>query len=275
MEKLLGRDRIVVVVALCILCALTWAYVLNGAGLGMSAWSMSRLALFPHHHVAAAPDMKVMLMPQAELHWNIANWALMIAMWWTMMIAMMTPSAAPTILLYARVQHHAAIHDASQSRLSPTGAFAVGYLITWLAFSVAAAVVHWLLARAGSVSATMMDSRSRWLSASVLILAGFYQLSPFKNACLSHCRSPASFLSRYWRPGLRGALRLGVTHGAYCVGCCWALMALLFVGGVMNLIWIAALTSIVLIEKLLARGRWLGRAFGVMMIAWGMATLYF
>jgi predicted metal-binding membrane protein len=119
----------------------------------------------------------------------------------------------------------------------------------------------------------MMGSRSRWLSGGVLIAAGLYQLSPLKNVCLAQCRAPASFLARHWRPHASGALRLGAQHGAYCVGCCWMLMALLFVGGVMNLIWIAALTTMVLIEKVLPRGQWIGRSAGVALAGWGVATL--
>ena len=160
-----------------------------------------------------------------------------------------------------------------QDKLAPTGAFAAGYLLVWLGFAVAAATLHWALERAGLVSAMMMGSQSRWLSGAVLIAAGLYQLSPLKNVCLAHCRAPASFLSRHWRPHALGALRLGAMHGAYCVGCCWMLMALLFVGGVMNLIWIAALAILVLIEKALPPGQWVGRGAGVALIGWGVATL--
>jgi predicted metal-binding membrane protein len=119
----------------------------------------------------------------------------------------------------------------------------------------------------------MMSTQSRWLSGIVLMAAGLYQLSPLKNICLTHCRTPASFLSRHWRPNAGGALRLGAMHGAYCVGCCWMLMALLFVGGVMNLAWIAALAVLVLVEKVLARGPWIGRVSGAVLIAWGGVTL--
>ena len=146
-------------------------------------------------------------------------------------------------------------------------------MLVWLGFAVAATTLHWALERAGLVSAMMMGSRSRWLSGAVLIAAGLYQLSPLKNVCLAHCRTPASFLSRHWRPHALGALRLGAMHGAYCVGCCWMLMALLFVGGVMNLTWIAALAILVLIEKALPSGQWVGRATGIALIGWGVATL--
>src|SRR5205823_2157353 len=159
-----------------------------------------------------------------------------------------------------------------KGKIAPTGGFAVGYMLVWLGFAVLAAALHSLLERAGIISAVTMTSQSRWVSGAVLIAAGLYQLSPLKNVCLSHCRSPASFLSRHWRPHALGALRLGVMHGAYCVGCCWMLMALLFVGGVMNLVWIAALALLLLIEKVLPRGQWVGRSAGVVLITWGVAT---
>ena len=145
--------------------------------------------------------------------------------------------------------------------------------MVWLGFAAAATTAQWALERTRLVSAMMMGSRSQWLSGAVLIAAGLYQLSPLKNICLAHCRTPTSFLSRHWRPHTAGALRLGAMHGAYCVGCCWMLMALLFVGGVMNLIWIAALAFLVLVEKVLPPGQWIGRGAGAVLIGWGVATV--
>ena len=277
-ERLLKRDRVITLAGLTALCALAWLYIVTGAGLGMSAWEMTTLALFPHQHARdVMPSMPGMDMgPTAPMWmaWGFATWALMIAMWWIMMIAMMTPSATPTILLYARVYRHALVQGQKiQDKLAPTGAFAAGYLLVWLGFAAAAATLHWALERAGLVSAMMMGSQSRLLSSAVLITAGLYQLSPLKNICLAHCRTPTSFLSRHWRPRALGALRLGAMHGGYCVGCCWLLMALLFVGGVMNLTWIAALAILVLIEKVLPPGQWVGRAVGIALIVWGVATL--
>ncbi|MFI0848752.1 DUF2182 domain-containing protein [Mesorhizobium sp. IMUNJ 23232] len=290
LERLLRRDRLVTVAGLAVLCVLAWLYIVTGAGLGMNAWEMTKLALFPHQQ-AAGTDMPGMDMSGMEMSgmdmpgmdmgamateaqaWGPTIWTLMIAMWWIMMIAMMSPSAAPTVLLYARVHRHALTERQSQDGLAPTGVFVAGYLLVWLGFSVAAAVLYWVLERGEIVSATTMGSGSRWLSAIVLITAGLYQLSPLKNACLSHCRAPAAFLSRHWRPHALGALRLGALHGAFCVGCCWMLMALLFVGGVMNLAWIAALAVLVLVEKLFSAGQWVGRAAGIALIIWGGATL--
>lgn len=268
LERLLKRDRAIIGAALAALCLLAWIYLVIGAGVGMSAWEMTSVSLFPHRD-----GMPPSVDGAASGAWSFTDWALIIAMWWVMMIAMMAPSATPTVLLYASVHRQASSREYAQEGLAPTGAFVAGYLLIWFAFSGVATVLQWVFERASLVSAMMMGSQSRWLSAGVLIAAGIYQLSPLKKACLAHCRSPAAFLSRHWKPNTRGALRLGAIHGAYCVGCCWMLMALLFVGGVMNLVWIAALAILVLIEKLLPAGRWVGSVAGVVLICWGIATL--
>jgi predicted metal-binding membrane protein len=241
----------------------------------MNAWDMTRLALLPQQHGAGAmPAMSGADMKPMAMTWGAGHWLLMIGMWWTMMIAMMTPSAAPMILLCARVNRHARAQGQAQATRAPTGAFVAGYFLMWLLFSIVATALQQTLQRAGVVSAITMGSQVRWLSGTALVATGLYQLSPLKNSCLSHCRAPAEFLARHWRPGAMGALRLGVVHGAYCVGCCWMLMALLFVGGVMNLAWIAALSLLVLAEKVLAAGRWVGRCAGIVLIAWGAAILF-
>jgi predicted metal-binding membrane protein len=270
LERLLKRDGAITIVGVFVLCALTWAYIAAGAGLGMSAWDMTTLALLPQQHTdGPATEMGAM----TPMTWGPKYWALMVGMWWTMMIAMMTPSAAPTILLYARVHRHALEQGHAQATHAPTGMFAAGYFLMWLVFSIAAAALHQVLQRAGIISAMTMGSQVRWLSGTALVVTGLYQLSPLKNACLSHCRAPAAFLSRHWRPRAVGALRLGVMHGAYCIGCCWMLMVLLFVGGVMNLAWIAALSLLVLAEKILKAGRWVGRGAGIVLVAWGATIL--
>jgi predicted metal-binding membrane protein len=281
LSRLLKRDRAITAAGLAALCVLAWLYVATGAGLGHSAWDMTTLSLFPHK--AAAPmagmDMPGMDMAGMDMSgmaapadWSPARWALVVAMWQTMMVAMMAPSAAPTVLLYARVHRHAQGQGRAEG-LAPTAAFLAGYLLVWLGFSAAAAGLQWGLERAGLVSAGMLASQSRWLSAGILIGAGLYQLSPLQRVCLNHCRSPAAFLSRHWRPGAVGAVRLGAVHGAYCVGCCWLLMALLFVGGVMNLAWIGALTLLVMAEKVFPGGRRVAMAGAAVLLAWGAATL--
>lgn len=191
------------------------------------------------------------------------SWLLIGAMWFTMMVAMMVPSAAPTVMLYAQVYRHSV-----KSGAPPTAAFLAGYLVCWLGFSLLAAVLQLFV-----VPSMSMSIENRAAASALLIAAGVYQLSPIKDACLGRCRSPAQFLSRHYRPGLSGAFRLGLLHGAYCVGCCWLLMALLFVGGVMNLLWIAALTLFVAAEKLLPGGDWVARIAGVVLIGWGVIRL--
>jgi predicted metal-binding membrane protein len=279
-ERLLRRERVIAATALGMLCALAWLYLLNGAGFGATAWDLTGLSQpSPHRAPGAMTGMDMAGMDMGggvEAHpqaWSAGFWALSAAMWWTMMVAMMVPSAAPTILLFGQVRRRA-VAQGQSAGLAPIGIFATGYLLVWLGFSLLAALAQWALQRNGLISPAGMASQSRWLSAGVLVGAGLYQLSPFQNLCLSHCRSPAAFLSRHWRAGAWGALRLGVFHGAYCVGCCWMLMALLFVGGVMNLAWIAGLTLLVLAQKLLPGGQWVGRVCGTALLVWGVGVAF-
>jgi predicted metal-binding membrane protein len=255
-EAALRRQRALTIAALALLTLLAWAWLLLGAGMGMAP--RAALHLLP----AGAPAR--MAMPMAPAGWSVAELLLAFSMWWVMMVAMMLPAAAPVILLYAR----AATAQATSVRPS-TGAFLAGYLGVWGLFSLVAAALQDLLQRSGLVAQMTMDSTARWLSAAILVAAGIYQLSTLKEACLAHCRSPAQFLSRHFRPGPVGALRMGAVHGAFCLGCCWLLMALLFVGGVMNLAWVALLTLLVAGEKLLPGGRLLGLAAGLGFIVWG------
>lgn len=192
------------------------------------------------------------------------GWPLVAAMWAAMMVAMMLPSAAPAILLFARVHRHS-LGGASSP---PTAAFLAGYLACWLGFSLIATALQ--LAFASPMS---MALENRVASGALLIAAGVYQLSPLKDSCLNRCRSPAEFISRHYHPGAWGAARLGMLHGAFCVGCCWLLMALLFVGGAMNLLWVAGLTLLVAAEKLLPFGPWIARIAGVALIGWGAILL--
>ena len=197
-----------------------------------------------------------------------SQWPLAVTMWTVMMVAMMLPSAAPAILLYATVHRH----SLGEGR-PPTASFLGGYLACWTGFAAVAATLQIGLEREALASPMTMTLVSRGAAAGLLIAAGLYQLSPLKDACLGKCRSPAQFLSRHFRPGAAGAARLGLLHGAHCVGCCWLLMALLFVGGVMNLAWVAALTVLVAAEKLLPGGEWIARIAGAAMIGWGLVLL--
>ena len=238
-ERLLRRERTVIAAGLGAMVLLAWVYLLLGAGTGMSALHMTSWRLdFP----------PAQSMPSAD--WTATRALVSLAMWWVMMIAMMVPSAAPVILLYARVLRHTQRRSANGDALVPTASFAAGYLAVWLLFSGAAVALQFALEGAGMLDAMMLWPTSRPLAAALLIVAALYQLSPFKSACLGHCRSPVEWLARHWRHGRAGALRMGAQHGAYCLGCCWTLMLLLFAGGLMNLVWIAGLAGLVLIEKL-------------------------
>ena len=198
--------------------------------------------------------------------WDLTHLALLFAMWVVMMAGMMLPSAAPALLIYAAVV-----------RRSPDGAnapahvhaFAGAYLLVWTLFSLAATVLQRLFAKLLFLS-PMMDAQDRRFGGALLIVAGLYQFTPFKRACLKSCRNPAEFLVERWRPGVSGGFWLGWAHGLYCLGCCWALMMLLFVGGVMNLWWIAGLTIFVLLEKAAPFGAQGGRLSGIPLMMLGL-----
>ncbi|MDT5018612.1 MAG: hypothetical protein QOD39_4772 [Mycobacterium sp.] len=201
--------------------------------------------------------------------WTATEFGLTLTMWAVMMVAMMVPSAAPMTLMYAAIARKAA---AQHNPLAPTFVFVTGYIAMWVTFSLAATTAQFALDQAALLS-PMMVSTSAAFGAALVIAAGVYQLTPIKNACLRNCRTPAHFMSRNWRTGDLGAFRMGMRLGAYCVGCCWILMGLLFVGGVMNLLWIAAIAIFVLLEKTIPFGEVGGRAAGVAMIVIGVLSL--
>jgi predicted metal-binding membrane protein len=193
----------------------------------------------------------------------------MFFMWWIMMVAMMLPSAAPMILLFAALNRKQ--RDSGQPYVA-TSIFALGYLAAWAGFSLVATMLQRAFELTGVLSPRLVATNVI-LGGVLLVAAGAYQLTPVKHACLRHCRSPLAFLGTRWQRGARGALRMGVRHGAYCVGCCWFLMGLLFFGGVMNLYWIAGLALFVLFEKTIPAGHWLGYATGIGLSVWGAALL--
>jgi predicted metal-binding membrane protein len=249
LESVLLRDRLLVGITLVVVTALCWAWIapmavdMYGAMSGSSAWMMTA-------------------------HWDFVHQLLLFAMWTVMMIGMMLPSAAPALFLYGSVV-----------RKSPEGnraglhvyAFAGGYLTAWTLFSLAATILQLLLNRWLLLS-PMMEARTRWFGPGLLVLAGIYQLTPFKRNCLESCRYPLEFMTRHWRRGVGGGFRMGLLQGWYCLGCCWALMLLLFAGGVMNLWWIGALTIFVLLEKLAPLGVQGGRLSGFFIIAFAVWT---
>ena len=245
-EWIARRERAVVLAGLAVTIILAWGWLLAGGGMEMGGGP------------GASMNMSGMEMPGMDGgHRGSGIWSgpvVVFAMWTVMMMAMMLPSAAPTILVFAALSRS----RASTAAFPPTAIFAAGYVFVWTAFSAVATTAHLGLQRTALVSPTLRAT-SGILAAVLLIAAGVYQFTPLKAACLRHCRSPIQFFTRHWRPGTVGALRLGVLHGGYCVGCCWVLMGLLFVGGVMNLWWVAALAVFILVEKTAFLGAWSGR----------------
>jgi predicted metal-binding membrane protein len=259
LENVLRRERLVLLSSLVVVIGLAWLWLLLGAGTGMSMLSMSS-----GNTMAGMADM---MMRPAD--WTPDYAIVMFTMWWVMMTAMMLPSAAPVLLLFARINR---TERAGGRPYVPTGIFAAGYLAVWGGFSALATAAQWGFQQLGLLS-PMMATPSRLMAAVILIGAGIWQLTPIKRLCLRHCRSPLGFFAMSWRRGAFGAFRMGLEHGAYCLGCCWFLMALLFVGGVMNLLWIGGLAIFVLIEKVLPLGNWVGRLAGIAAIAWGTEML--
>jgi predicted metal-binding membrane protein len=241
LNRVLGRDRRIVIGGLTAAIALSWGYLLTGANMPMLAPAV----------------------------WTPAYFALMLVMWWVMMAAMMLPSAAPTILLFAALSRKSAERG---DPAVPTGIFATAYIIVWGGFSLLATFAQMQLDGLALLS-PMMNSASVPLGAALLIAAGVYQMTPLKYACLRHCRAPIDFFARRWRRGAKGALLMGLEHGAFCLGCCWVIMALLFYAGVMNLLWIAGLALYVLLEKLAPAGQLISRYAGIVLILWGTALL--
>lgn len=246
------RERIVVFCCVIVLTALAWA------GLVHLAQQMTPATV-------ADTSMADMAMPAS---WSAAEIGLLFAMWAVMMVGMMAPAAAPVLLLFAGAQTR---RDPRRARVA-VGMFALGYAIVWTAFSACAALAQWTLHALATLSPQMALSSAR-AGAVVLCAAGVYQMLPMKRACLVRCRSPLGFLMARWRDGARGALGMGLRHGAWCVGCCWALMAVLFVVGVMNLAFVAALAVFVLIEKTGPAGVVVARIGGVLLIAAGAVML--
>lgn len=253
--SVLRRERWVISATLAAIAAVAWVYMIHEAramdvrgvceclgmqmgGMGLSDWSAS--SLLP-----------------------------LFLMWAGMMVAMMLPSAAPMILTFAAVSRN---RRAQQRPYVPVSIFVAGYVAVWSAFSALAAVAQWVLHRAALLSPGMA-STSAWLGGLLLLAAGIFQFTPLKRTCLAYCRAPLDFILTSWREGSGGAFRMGVEHGLFCTGCCWALMSLLFFAGVMNILWIAGLTILVGLEKLLPRDRWLSAAAGVILTAWGAVII--
>ena len=251
-QTLPRRDRAAILTGLSGITVLAWLYLFHTARL------MSRMP--------SMPDMPDMVMLRS---WTGMDFLLTFLMWAVMMVGMMVPTATPMTLVYAAIARRAA---GQNSPLAPTTVFVAGYTATWTLFSLAATLVQWVLEEAALLS-PMMVSTSPSLGAGILISAGIYQLTPLKSSCLKRCQSPFQFFSERWRDGIRGAFRMGFVHGAFCLGCCGFLMMLLFLGGVMNLLWIAVITIFILAEKLSPPSSRGGKIAGLAMILLGILAL--
>jgi predicted metal-binding membrane protein len=265
LETILRRERLIIGGCLAAMVLVAWSYLfhyrtampdMEMPGAGMSGMNMRGM------------DMSSMVMPQTQA-WSVAAILLLFVMWVVMMVAMMVPSAAPMILAFLTVNHR---RQADARPLVPVGIFLAGYLAVWTAYSALATLAQWELHRAALLS-PQMAATSPLLGGGLLLAAGVFQWTPFKRACLNGCRSPLSFLMSEWRDGAAGAFIMGLRHGSYCLGCCWALMALLFVAGVMNLFWVAVIALVVMAEKILVRGKLLGQITGVALVIAGVALM--
>jgi len=238
-------DRAIVAAGLLGVAGLGWLYIVR---LG--------------REMAVMADM-AMAMPQMT-PWGLTDFVLTFLMWAVMMVAMMVPSASPMILTFATINRK---RLADETPLIRTGLFLVGYLLVWAGYSLLAALGQWGLHAAALITPAM--AVTPWLGGILLVAAGVYQFTPLKDVCLARCQSPFGFILTQWREGAAGALIMGLRHGAFCVGCCWVLMALLFVAGVMNLLWVAAIAAFVLLEKVAPLGRVVSRLAGAILILWG------
>jgi predicted metal-binding membrane protein len=249
LETILRRERLITVGCLAAMVLVAWLYLF--------------------HAKAAMPDMDMPGMVMPEPQWGMTAVLLLFVMWAVMMVAMMVPSAAPMILAFLTVNHR---RQTTARPLVPVSVFLFGYIVVWTAFSAVATLAQWGLHTAALLSPAMAAT-SPVLNGGLLLAAGVFQWTPLKRACLKGCRSPLSFLMSEWRDGSTGAFVMGLRHGAYCLGCCWILMALLFVAGVMNLFWVAVIALFVMAEKILARGELFGRVTGVALVTAGIALM--
>jgi predicted metal-binding membrane protein len=250
LEAVLRRDRTVVLAGLAAMTLVAWAYLVS------LVWGMRTMDM--------APDMA---MPQMQ-SWGAVELLLLFVMWAIMMVAMMVPSVAPLLLMFARANRQ----KGGSRVVGSAGILLLGYLLAWVGFSILATLAQWRLHSAALLSPIMVTTSSIF-GGLLLVAAGVFQFTPLKRACLVRCRSPLSFLMSDWRDGQWGTFVMGLKHGAYCVGCCWMLMALLFVAGVMNLLWVAAIAVFILVEKVAPRGNLIGRIAGAALIVAGIALI--
>lgn len=252
LELILQRDRLVLLSGLVLIGALSWYYIIY---------------LYRQMHPMNM-DAFLFAMPMTA-RWTPTDFVLLFLMWLVMMIAMMTPSVAPLILLFAMVNRK---KKENSSPFVPAGYFLAGYFLVWAAFSFAATVLQWGLQKVNWLNPEMVVT-NKIAGGVILATAGLFQFTSLKLRCLTHCRTPVDFIHRHWKEGRSGALKMGIKNGVYCLGCCWILMVLLFVSGIMNLLWIAFIALFVLIEKILPRTRWISYAAGFLLILYGIALV--
>jgi predicted metal-binding membrane protein len=251
LQSVYRRDRAIVLAGLIVITGLAWAYLFYDAV-----------------HMTSAGCCAALAQPQLR-SWSLVDLATLFMMWAIMMAGMMIPSASPMVLMFARFNRQRRQTD---QPLVPTALFLAGYLIVWTGFSALATVAQCGL-HAAALLSPQMSASSPWLGAALLLAAGIFQWTPLKNRCLRQCRSPMDFLMQGWREGCFGAVVMGLRHGIYCAGCCWFLMALLFVAGVMNLLWVAVITVFVLLEKAAPKGDWIARLGGALLVGWGLVVV--
>ncbi|MEC9289285.1 MAG: DUF2182 domain-containing protein [Chloroflexota bacterium] len=247
-ESIVKKDRVIVISGVVAVAAIAWGYMLY---VSQSNSDM---------------DMSMGMTVGNVRSWSSVDFSLMFVMWAVMMVAMMVPSAAPMILLFATVNRR---RREQSGPFVSTGVFLSGYLVVWVGFALVATLGNWGLHQASLLTSMMGGTSSGYLGGALLLTAGIFQWSQLKYVCLTHCRSPLSFLMSDWKDGTGGAFKMGLQHGRYCLGCCWILMALLFVLGVMNLVWIAALAAFVLAEKAIPAGKPISKITGGFLVAWG------
>jgi predicted metal-binding membrane protein len=246
-EAVVKRDRNIVIAGLSAVIFIAAIYTINMA---QSYGGMSVAMLQHQNHTGYSNDSFLNLF----------------TMWTVMQIAMMSPTAVPMILMHAKVERS---RHPEQSPVIATTLFFLGYIIVWVVFSAVFAIIQMVL-QSSALLSPQMSSANPWLAGGILIAAGLFQFSKLKEVCLNECRSPVTYFMLEWREGNTGALLMGLKHGVHCVGCCWVLMALLFVAGVMNLLWMSLITVFVLIEKVMPKGDIFGRVGGVGMLIWGI-----
>lgn len=252
LEQLFQKERFLILSALFVICALSWGYIVY---LYRQMEVMDMNALF-------------FAMPMTP-EWTWTDFGLLFLMWLVMMIAMMTPSVTPLLLIYAAVNRN---RRQQQNPYTSPAYLLMGYFLVWAAFSLFATILQWLLQQVSLLNPDM-ETTSKVLGGIILIGAGIFQFTPFKHRCLSYCRTPLNFLQQHWQEGKRGALQMGMKNGLYCLGCCWILMIVLFVAGIMNLLWIALIALFVLLEKVLPAAKPVSLVAGAVLIGYGIMML--